>query len=305
MAVVHIVGLGAIGAAFGAALADAGHRVRVLLDPDRAERYRQQPTVVNGRPYSFAPAADAPLEMPQVVIVAVKYPALSQAITLMRPWITEGTVVLSLLNGIGSEADLRRAFPVAEVPLAVCVGIDAVREERQVRYSSIGRVVLGADDAGPSPESLQAVTSLLESAGIAVELPADMPAALWWKFMVNVGVNQVSAVLRAPYRLFQRPDSAAREVMLAAQREVIAVANSQGIGLGTEDLERWLEVLDLLGPDSYTSMAQDALAGRSTEVDIFAGEVVRLGEEAGVDTPVNRTLLALLHAADQNTEARR
>ncbi|MGB4273083.1 MAG: ketopantoate reductase C-terminal domain-containing protein, partial [Propionicimonas sp.] len=59
-----------------------------------------------------------------------------------------------------------------------------------------------------------------------------------------------------------------------------------------------LEVLGRLGPANYTSMAQDAMAGRRTEVDIFAGEVIQRGAALGVDVPVNATLYGLLKAAE-------
>jgi 2-dehydropantoate 2-reductase len=84
--------------------------------------------------------------------------------------------------------------------------------------------------------------------------------------------------------------------MISAQREVMAVANAEGIELGEPDLEAWLEVLAKLGPDNYTSMAQDALAGRETEVDVFAGRVCELGRKHGIATPVNELLRQLLKA---------
>ena len=57
------------------------------------------------------------------------------------------------------------------------------------------------------------------------------------------------------------------------------------------DVTVFLEVMATLGPENYTSMAQDALAHRLTEVGEFAGTVVRLGERHGVQTPVNAVLL--------------
>jgi 2-dehydropantoate 2-reductase len=87
--------------------------------------------------------------------------------------------------------------------------------------------------------------------------------------------------------------------MLAAQREVIAVANAEGVALTAADLDAWLGVLDTLGPASYTSMAQDVIAGRPTEVDIFAGRVCELGDRHGIPTPVNRLLGQLLKAAER------
>lgn len=292
-----LIGLGAVGAAYASRLVDAGEDLRVLADAERAERYRGRPTVVNGRAHDFPVSSEGgPADL---VIVAVKRPALAEAIELLRPCVDERTVILSLLNGIDSEAELERAFPQATVLLGLCVGIDAVRSGRDVQYTSLGRIVFGeATNPGPLADIVARVAAVLERAGIDHVVPRDMVHELWWKFLVNVGVNQVSAVLKAPYRAFQAPGQPAREVMLAAQREVIAVANANGVLLDESDLDAWLEVLGCLGPDNYTSMAQDALASRPTEVDAFAGTMIELGRRAGFPVPVNTTLYGLLKATE-------
>lgn len=297
MARIHVVGLGAVGAAYASRFVEAGVDLRVVTGPERAQRYRAEPTVVNGRPYRFA-LLDDDLTA-DLVIVAVKHPQLGEAIELLRPGIGRDTVVLSLLNGIGSEDRLRAGLPGAHVPYAICVGIDAVREGRDVRYSSLGRIMFGeATNADPPTPAVSRVAALLALAGIPHVVPADMLHELWWKFLINVGANQVSALARAPYRVLQDRDQPARQVMIAAQREVIAVANASGVALDPSDLQRWLDVLDGLGPDNYTSMAQDALAGRPTEVDIFGGAVIELGRRTGVPVPVNTTLYGLLKGAE-------
>jgi 2-dehydropantoate 2-reductase len=293
---IHLVGLGAVGAAYAARLVDSGADLKIVADPERAARYRGEPTVVNGRSYSFDVLADDVTA--DLVLVAVKRPHLAAAIELLRPGIRPGTVVLSLLNGIDSEAELSRALPDASVLYAVCVGIDAVRTGRSVRYTSLGRILFGEAINTPPSTPVSWVAGLLADAGIPHAIPADMQRELWWKFLVNVGANQVSAILRAPYRVLQDRDQPARQVMLAAQREVIAVANASGIALGEADLDRWLTVLDELGPDSFTSMAQDAAAGRPTEVDAFAGAMIDLGRRTGVEVPVNTTLYGLLKGAE-------
>jgi 2-dehydropantoate 2-reductase len=297
MARIHIVGLGAVGAAYASRFVDAGADLRVVVDPARSQRYSAEPTVVNGRPYRFALLDDDVAA--DLVIVAVKHPHLGEAIELLRPGVGRDTVVLSLLNGIGSEDRLRAGLPGAHVPYAISVGIDAVRNGRDVRYTSLGRIMFGeATNPDPPTAAVSRVAGLLAQAGIPHVVPADMLHELWWKFLINVGANQVSALARAPYRVLQDRDQPARQVMIAAQHEVIAVANASGIALDASDIQRWLHVLDGLGPDNYTSMAQDALAGRPTEVDIFAGAVVELGRRTGVPVPVNTTLYGLLKGAE-------
>jgi 2-dehydropantoate 2-reductase len=291
------VGLGAVGASYASRFVEAGTDLRVVVDPARAQRYGAEPTVVNGRPYRFALLDDkVPADL---VIVAVKHPQLGEAIELLRPGVGRDTVVLSLLNGIGSEDRLRAGLPGAHVPYAISVGIDAVRQGRDVRYTSLGRIMFGeATNPDPPTPAVSRVAGLLAQAGIPHVVPADMLHELWWKFLINVGANQVSALSRAPYRVLQDRDQPARQVMIAAQQEVIAVANASGIALDASDIQRWLDVLDGLGPDNYTSMAQDALAGRPTEVDIVAGAVVELGRRTGVPVPVNTTLYGLLKGAE-------
>lgn len=292
---VRLIGLGAVGAGYASRFLAAGGDCAVIADAARAERYREHPRVVNGQVHSFDICLPADAEPAELVLVAVKAAALPQAIELLDGWVGPDTVVVSLLNGIDSERLLQQAFPSAQIPLALSVGIDAVREGRQIRFNSLGRIVFGPAQGEVTP-ALSAVRDEFQAVGIACELRTDMVRQLWWKFMINVGVNQVSAVLGAPYRAFQQDDAPARAAMLAAQAEVIAVAAAEGVSLGEADIAAWLEVLAGLGPDNYTSMAQDALAGRSSEVDIFAGRVCELGRAHGIPTPVNELLGQLLVA---------
>jgi 2-dehydropantoate 2-reductase len=295
---VHLVGLGAVGAGYGSLLLKAGVDLKVVADAARLQRYRSHPRVVNDVEFRFPVLDPGDTTCADIALVAVKYPALGEAIELLRPSIDHNTVILSLLNGVDSERVLAKAFPEATVLLAVTVGIDAVRDGRSVRYTSLGRVQFGeARNGEERSPAVAAVAELFERAQVAYEVPTDMIHQLWWKFLINTGVNQVSAVLGAPYRAFQSDDSPARAVMIAAQREVIAVAGAEGVRLTESDLDTWLDVLAKLGPDNFTSMAQDALAGRETEVEIFGARVCELGRTHSIPTPVNDALVWLLRAA--------
>lgn len=116
--------------------------------------------------------------------------------------------------------------------------------------------------------------------------------------MMNVGVNQVSALLRAPYSVFQKVGEA-RELMEMASREVILLSQRMGINLNEEDIKKYIEVLNTLKPEGKTSMLQDVEAGRKTEVESFAGTVSKLGREYGIATPVNDFLLRAIHTIEQ------
>jgi 2-dehydropantoate 2-reductase len=86
--------------------------------------------------------------------------------------------------------------------------------------------------------------------------------------------------------------------MEALMREVIALAGPSGVNLGEQDITDWYQVLKTLSPDGKTSMLQDVEAGRKTEVEIFGGTVVALGQRHDVPTPVNRTLFQIIRVLE-------
>jgi 2-dehydropantoate 2-reductase len=82
--------------------------------------------------------------------------------------------------------------------------------------------------------------------------------------------------------------------MESAMREVMTIAKHLKIQLTEKDIENWYAILSGINPDGKTSMLQDIEAGRKTEVEMFAGKVVELGEKYGIPTPVNQTLLRII-----------
>ena len=293
----------------------AGIRTLLLAHGERAGRLRAEPITVNGRPLDVEVVdpleGAAPAPSADLVIVAVKHAHLEDAAALLRPLVTPRTTVLSVLNGLDSEDVIRRAVPelaAEQVPLCIALAMDAERTGHEVRYTQAGRLVFGPSDPGPAPDPdpdrgstaatsahLGAVQEVLDRAGLAWETPDDMRHRMWWKFMVNVGVNQASAVLRAPYGAF-RHEGPASDLMMALIDEVRLVAAAEGVELTDADVELWRSVLGGQPAEGMTSMHQDVLAGRPTEVDIFAGRVVELGERHGIPTPHNETMLWILRA---------
>jgi 2-dehydropantoate 2-reductase len=201
------------------------------------------------------------------------------------------------MNGIDSETLIAAVVGDKVLP-TTAVGIDAQRNGNRITYSKIGRVYFGEADNTVLTERVVRVQRLLEQAGIPCQTPTDMIRALWWKLMINVGVNQTSAVLRAPYGVCQTSGHA-QAIMNAAMREVVTIAQAAQVNLVWEDIDDWYPVLNTLHPQGKTSMLQDVEAGRETEVDIFAGKVVELGERYGVPTPVNQVLLHAIKAIEE------
>lgn len=124
---------------------------------------------------------------------------------------------------------------------------------------------------------------------VPYEADTDMYKRQWGKFMLNVGVNQTVAVYESNYGEIQRKGKA-RDMMIAAMREVMALSEKEGVYLTEADLNYWLDVVDALSANGKPSMAQDVDAKRPSEVELFAGTVLKMGQKYGVPTPVNQEL---------------
>ncbi|MBM3302211.1 MAG: 2-dehydropantoate 2-reductase, partial [Deltaproteobacteria bacterium] len=272
--------------------------VLVARDP-RYERLREEGLVVKGKHYSIPVVHPDEATLPvDLVIVALKNHHLPEAINDLKNLVSRETTLISVMNGLDSEEYLGSVYGMDMVLYCVAVGIDAVREGNSVTYTNPGKIFFGEPDNSHPGERVLRVQAALDRAGIVSETPTDMMRMLWWKFMVNVGVNQASAVMRATYRVFQSsPD--AQALMETLMREVIVLAQRIGVNLGEQDLDGWYTVLKTLSPEGKTSMLQDIEAGRKTEVEVFAGKVVELGYRHGIPTPVNQTPLRIVHVLEQ------
>jgi len=297
---VCVAGLGAIGSAYAARFfeKDPG-LVSAIVDRERLERYVRLGVSVNGKVYPFhlvtPETADGAADL---IMIAVKHHHLAECVREIRPFVGRQTIVLSLLNGITSEELVGKEFGPEKVLYSFVIGTDAVREGTSTRYSRLGQIVFGERTNLTHSPKVAPVKELFDHVGIPYRIPDDMLRELWWKFMMNVGINQMSAVLRATYGVFSTV-SEARELMEAACREVLRIGEKVGISLREDDIQEYLRVIATLSPEGKTSMLQDVEAGRKTEVEIFAGTVSELGRRYGLETPLNDCLLRMIHVLEQ------
>lgn len=294
---VAFVGLGSVGAIYAQRALRCGE-VPCFAVVREKESFRERPVSVNGERLPVA------LRLPEetgeavdLLIVAVKWHALADALEEAAPAVGEHTIVISLLNGISSERVIAERFPQARVLYAFGSGIDSNRVGRDVRMNRLGKIVFGSG-TGEEDADVQAVRAYFERASIPHEVSRDMLHQMWWKLMVNVGMNQVSAVMDLNFGRFRQSEEAMNRMRMA-QREVIAVANAQGIPMDGEDMAKWERQLSGLSADGLSSTLQDVRARRKTEVELYGGEICRLGAIWGVPTPVNAELVRQIHELER------
>lgn len=297
---VYISGLGAIGSLYASLIYDTKSTgLYVIADQERVDRYRHYGVIINGRKYDFNYITpDAAAEPADLILIAVKQNNLDESISAIKRFVRKDTLILSLLNGITSEEIIGKAYGMDKILHSFVVGTDAVRQGTDASFKNSGRIVFGSARGSLDNEKIKQVKDLFERSGIGYTIPDDIIREQWWKFMMNVGINQVSAILRAPYGVFQNINEA-QELLKMASMEVLAIAERKEIRLTTGDIEKHLEIFKTLTPDGKTSMLQDVEAGRKTEVEIFSGAVIEMGRELGIPTPVNDMLFRMIRTIEQ------
>lgn len=296
---VVIVGLGAIGSIYAVKLSQFDPQcVTVLVDEGRKQRYQREGILFNGERFDFNYLTPQDVKQPaDLILIATKSQGLSEAIEAIAPLVHEDTVIISLLNGISGPTALAERYGWEHVLYAFFTGHGSTRVGNAVTFDGVGTIVFGEADNSHYSDKLQRVVDLFDQAHIDYDIPQDMLLAMWKKFVLNVGVNQASAVLHASYGDFQR-NPQALEVATMLMQEAIHVAEAVGINQ-TETLLPWcLDFIQNMPSDFKSSMLQDIEAGRQTEIDLFAGTVCELGDAHQVDTPYNRLFLKLIRALE-------
>lgn len=297
-----IAGAGAIGAAIASRIFDVDpDAVALAASGERKQRYLRDGFIVNGKRYDFRLADSTMAEPYDLIILAVKNYDLESAIEEIRPFFGENTTILSLLNGITSEQILRAEFGKDAVPLAFIIGIDALRAGNRIDFPRPGEIRFGDEKNDPDNlrPAIAEIAEFLKSHNVPYSIPGDMVRAMWYKFMMNVGLNQWSAVLRAPYGVFQK-NVIARDLVRETMEEVVALGAKLGVAISAADIDSLFAILDTLGAEGKTSMLQDVEAHRKTEVDAFAKVVVDEASRLGIPVPANAMLSRMISCIEQS-----
>ena len=217
-----------------------------------------------------------------------------EAAEAMRPLVGERTFVVPLQNGIEAPGQLAAVLGAERVLGGFCSILASLDGPGRIRHMGVvPYVAFGELDGSASARTEALRAAFARTRGVTVEVPADIRAAMWNKFLFIAALSGVGAVSRVPAGVIRSlPET--RELLRQALEEIYSVALRAGVALPADAVARTLEFIDGLPPDGTASMQRDVLAGRPSELEAQVGAVVRLGERLGVEVPVHRTIYAAL-----------
>jgi len=287
---VSIIGMGALGLLYGSHIVKhlGMEAVNFIMEDNRLRKYENQKFYCNEEEIKFILTRDRDAEPADLLIAAVKYTGLEEALASMKSCIGPDTIILSVLNGISSEKIIGTHYGMDKVIYTVAQGMDAMKVDNKLQFTQMGELHLGIVDVGQK-DKLNRVITFFDKIELPYVVEEDILHRLWSKFMLNVGVNQTCMVYDTNYAGVLASGEPNR-TMIAAMREVIAVANAEGIRLSEADLNQYIAIIRKLNPEGTPSMGQDRINRKSSEVELFAGTVIKMAKKHKIYVPANEFL---------------
>ena len=294
---IMVVGAGAVGGFFGAQLARKHANVSFLLRPRTLEAVKAKGLTIRSASlgtFTVHPqAASDPTELPvpDLIILAIKAYDFDEVCRQIAPVLTDGTIILSLQNGVTIEDELIARFGRERIIGGVAYIYSKIIEPGVIEHYKRGAVAIGELMGNETPR-LNAMVELFQRANVSCEMTPDIRRSKWEKMCWNCVFNPLTVLVND--RVSKALDHAEMAPVISTIiSEVSAVAMAHRVPLDDdigEQVIRWSQEIR----DIHTSMYDDWKAGRRTEIDYLNGYIAQQGKEFGIPTPLNESLTAFI-----------
>jgi 2-dehydropantoate 2-reductase len=293
-----IAGAGSVGTLIAAMLSRSKEEIWLLAkDPAAAQKISGQGIAVEGVSGSWQAKVKATADARDcgecdLVIVCVKSYDTKSAAKSIKPAVGDGGSVLTLQNGMGNVEILQDAVGSEKVIAGITNMGATLLDAGKVRHAGKGETVIGRID-GKIPVILRSVREIFNRSGFETKISRDIKSFLWSKLLINAGINPLTALTRLNNgRLVEFEET--QELMRQAVTEGVKLAKRKRIRLVYDDPLAKVEAVCESTSANVSSMLQDVLRKKRTEIDFINGFIVRQGQELGIPVPVNTVLLRLI-----------
>jgi 2-dehydropantoate 2-reductase len=296
---VCVVGAGAIGGWIAARLGIAGEDVSILARGDTLRLVKAEGLRLEEQGEEFVAAVEASddcrtLGEQDVVVIAVKAPALPALASELKPLIGADTLILPMLNGVpwwfvdgeplksvDPDGSIAAAIPFEQVIGCVVHASCSRRAPGHVVVKHAEKIIIG-EPAGESSERLGRLFAMLDRAGLKPDQTGNVRRAIWYKLWGNATINPLSALTRATCDVILA-DPECRAWMLEGMAELARIGAAIGCPVSESGEDR-MKVTERLGAFK-TSMLQDVEARRPIELEALVGAPREIARRHGIETP--------------------
>jgi len=293
-----IVGPGAMGCLFAAFFSKSKEEIWLLdKNKDRAAKINQNGISLEGISGNWQAHVKTSCEAKEIgqadlVIVCVKSYDTKEAIMQSRSLIGDSTSVLTLQNGIGNIEIIGEAVGADKVIGGVTNEGATLLDIGRIRHAGRGETVIGRID-GKIPVQMRCVREIFNKVGFETRISRDIKGLLWSKLIINIGINALTAITRLNNgRLMEFEGT--RKILREAVTEATRIAKRKRIKLIYDDPLAKVEAVCEATSGNVSSMLQDVLRKKHTEIDFINAVVVRQAQELDIPASVNSILVDLV-----------
>ncbi len=296
-----IVGPGALGCLLAGLLSKKSDITLLDHDPKRAQQLKNQglsATGVSGKWSAKVAVITKAAEAGDVdlILLTVKAHATKDALLSLKDLLKKNIPLLTLQNGLGHTEIIKEFMDEKNVLIgATHQGVTLVGDG-QIQHTGTGETLLGNWE-GFVPAVARQTRELFNECGLETKISRNIKGVLWSKLIVNCGINAVSAIARLKNGELMGNEFSA-EIIRGAVAEAAKVAKRGRVQLVYDDPLAKVEAVCESTAANLSSMLQDVLARKKTEIDFLNGVIVRQGRSYGIPTPVNQLLVHLIKAME-------
>lgn len=297
---VALLGAGAVGAYFIYGLSEKlGEHFFVCAKGSRKERLKHEGLIINGKSYFLNVKEPKEIGPVDLLFISTKQDGLADSLDDISLMVGENTIVLSLLNGVGSEELIGNAIGMEHM-LYSFMRIASVRRGNEICFDPAitAGLFFGEKDQKMPTKRVQAVLELMEDTPVGCHFTEDILTEMWKKYAGNVSQNLPQAIASVGFGAYSDSEHLGY-IAKCLWKEVSKIAQAKGIPL-SEELELFT------GSQDYArfSTLQDLDAKRHTEIEIFAGEMIRMGNEYGIPVPYCEYTYHMIKALEEKNDGK-
>lgn len=214
----------------------------------------------------------------------------------------KNTFILSAQNGLGNLENLSEILGEQRVLGAVTQKASTLIDYGHIRYAADGPTQIGKKGK-KLPPILREIRSLFNASSISCSISKDLDSVIWSKLIINIAINPLTAILQVKNGDLLKFNES-RLLMQMASSEAERIAKRKRIKLLYGDTQTKIEAVCRATSGNISSMLQDILRNKPTEIDFLNGAICRLGQNLKIPTPVNFMLYQLVKTLQESSQER-
>lgn len=299
-----IVGAGAMGCLFAAFLTKSKEEIWLLdKNKEKTAEINEKGIYLQGVSGSWQAKVKITSNAIEIgksdlILICVKSFNTKQAIEQIKPILKEDTKILTLQNGIGNVEIISEIVGEEKVIAGITSQGATLIDTGKIQHAGSGETIIGVID-GKTPVELRSIREIFNKVGLETKMSRDIKSLIWSKLIINVGINALAAITRLPNGKLTEYEGTKR-ILRDAVTEATRIVKRKRIKLIFDDPLAKVEAVCESTANNHSSMLQDILRKKRTEIDYINGVIVRLGQEMGINVPTNKLLLDLVKTIESS-----